>query len=184
MSTLHQSRFYSQTLVKYMVHLILSCSFYSLSCILIYNHTRGRRGRDRMVVELTAIYAISAHHHWCCVFESRSGRSSYITLGDKVCQQFATCQWFSPSSPVSSTNNCHDITKILLSGIKHHQTNKQTYNLTFKVSKDVHLRLWAFLYSFGWSFPITIGSPEVMLSMCMYYIIVHIKRFTSISMMN
>jgi len=30
------------------------------------------RGRDRMVVRFTAIYAISAYHHWCCEFESRS----------------------------------------------------------------------------------------------------------------
>jgi hypothetical protein len=35
---------------------------------------RGRRGRDCMVVELTATYAISAYHHWCCELVSRSGR--------------------------------------------------------------------------------------------------------------
>jgi hypothetical protein len=34
----------------------------------------GRRDRDRMVVEITTTYAISAHHHWCCEFESRSVR--------------------------------------------------------------------------------------------------------------
>jgi hypothetical protein len=34
----------------------------------------SRRGRDRMVVGFTTTYAISAYHHWCCVFESRSGR--------------------------------------------------------------------------------------------------------------
>jgi hypothetical protein len=28
-------------------------------------------GRDRMVVEFTTTYAISANHHWCCKFESR-----------------------------------------------------------------------------------------------------------------
>jgi len=33
-----------------------------------------RRGRDRMVVGFTTTYAISAYHHWCCEFESRSGR--------------------------------------------------------------------------------------------------------------
>jgi hypothetical protein len=27
-----------------------------------------------MVVGLTTTYAISAYHHWCCEFESRSGR--------------------------------------------------------------------------------------------------------------
>jgi hypothetical protein len=35
---------------------------------------RGRGGRDRMVVGFTTTYAISAYHHQCCEFESRSGR--------------------------------------------------------------------------------------------------------------
>ena len=34
---------------------------------------RGRRGCDQMVVGFTTTYAISAYHHWCCDFESRSG---------------------------------------------------------------------------------------------------------------
>jgi hypothetical protein len=29
----------------------------------IYINTRGRRGRDRMVVGFTTAYAISAYHH-------------------------------------------------------------------------------------------------------------------------
>jgi hypothetical protein len=36
--------------------------------------TGGRRGHDRMIVGFTTAYAISAYHHWCCEFESRSGR--------------------------------------------------------------------------------------------------------------
>jgi len=36
--------------------------------------TMGRRGRDFMVAGLTTTYAISAYHHRCCEFESRSGR--------------------------------------------------------------------------------------------------------------
>jgi len=35
---------------------------------------RGHRGRDRMIVGFTTTYAISAYHHWCCVFDSRSVR--------------------------------------------------------------------------------------------------------------
>jgi len=35
---------------------------------------RGRRSRDRMVVEFTTTYAFSAYHHWCCEFEFWSGR--------------------------------------------------------------------------------------------------------------
>jgi hypothetical protein len=31
-------------------------------------------GRDRIVVEFTTTYAIGAYHHWCCEFDSRSGR--------------------------------------------------------------------------------------------------------------
>ena len=34
----------------------------------------GNRGRDRMVAGFITTYAISAYHHWCCEFESRSGR--------------------------------------------------------------------------------------------------------------
>jgi hypothetical protein len=35
---------------------------------------------------------------------------------DIVCQWLAASQWFSPGTPVSSTNktDCHDITEILL----------------------------------------------------------------------
>ena len=35
---------------------------------------RGCRGRDRMIVGFTTTYAIRAYDHWCCEFESRSGR--------------------------------------------------------------------------------------------------------------
>jgi hypothetical protein len=42
------------------------------------------------------------------------------TLCDKVCQWLATGQWFSPGTPVSSTNKTdrHDITEILLKVVK------------------------------------------------------------------
>jgi hypothetical protein len=38
------------------------------------------------------------------------------TLCDKICRWFATGQWFSPGTPVSSIkkNECHDINEILL----------------------------------------------------------------------
>jgi hypothetical protein len=32
----------------------------------LFNVTRSRGGRDRMVVGFTTTYAISAYHHWCC----------------------------------------------------------------------------------------------------------------------
>jgi hypothetical protein len=54
----------------------------------------GRRGRDRMMVRFTTTCAISS----------------------------ATGRWFSPCTPVSSTNktNPHDIIE---SSVKHHKTN-------------------------------------------------------------
>ena len=45
---------------------------------------------------------------------------------DKVCQWLATGWWFSPSTPISSTNKTdrHDIAEILLKVVlRHHQTN-------------------------------------------------------------
>jgi len=33
-----------------------------------------RRGCDCMVVRFTTTCVISAYHHWCCEFESRSGQ--------------------------------------------------------------------------------------------------------------
>jgi hypothetical protein len=40
----------------------------------IINIWSVRDARDRMVVGFTTTYAISAYHHWCYEFESRSGR--------------------------------------------------------------------------------------------------------------
>jgi len=47
-----------------------------LNCFrtLVIKRKRSRRGRDRMVVGFTTAYAIITYHHWCCEFESRSGR--------------------------------------------------------------------------------------------------------------
>ena len=64
-----------------------------------------------MVVGFTTTCAISAYHHYSCEFQPRSLQGVLeITLYDKV------CQWFSPGTPVSSTNKTdhHDITEILL----------------------------------------------------------------------
>jgi hypothetical protein len=74
---------------------------------------RGRRGR--MVVGFTTTYAISAYHHlWVQILLRRCILNT--TLCDKVCQWLAAGQWFSPGTPVSSTNktDCHDIVEILL----------------------------------------------------------------------
>ena len=41
-----------------------------------YIYEGGRRGGDRVVVEFTTTYLISAYHRCCCEFESRSGRDA------------------------------------------------------------------------------------------------------------
>jgi hypothetical protein len=40
----------------------------------VVNVYPGPSWRDCMVVGFTTTYAIRAYHHWCCEFESRSGR--------------------------------------------------------------------------------------------------------------
>ena len=52
----------------------LNPRYFRVGLYIITDATRGRRGRDRMVVGFTTTYAISVYHHWWCVFESRSGR--------------------------------------------------------------------------------------------------------------
>jgi hypothetical protein len=88
-----------------------------MEIILIYSDViqrRDRRSRDRMVVGFTTIFAISAYHHCCCEFESRSGRGV----------QHYVIKFASP--PISSSNKTdrHDITEILLKVALN--TNKQT----------------------------------------------------------
>jgi len=52
----------------------------------------------------------------CRTAVTTEGSSVQVTLCDEVCQWLATGRWFSPGTPVSSTNktDCHDITEILL----------------------------------------------------------------------
>jgi hypothetical protein len=61
---------------------------------------RGHHGRDRMVVGFITTCAIS------CEFKSHSWRS---VLDTTLYDEF--CQWFSPGTPISSTNKSdyHDI---------------------------------------------------------------------------
>jgi len=56
---------------------LLNSGLYLLTFIfIIHLFLRGRHGRDRMVVGFTTTYVISAYQHWCCEFESRSGRGA------------------------------------------------------------------------------------------------------------
>jgi hypothetical protein len=68
----------------------------------------GRRGRDRMVVGFTTIYAIGTYHHWCCGFDSRSGRGvqHYVIKIVSDLQQvggFLRVLWFPPPIKLSAT---------------------------------------------------------------------------------
>ena len=57
---------------------------------------RGRRCRDRMVVEFTTITTD--------IVSSNLDQGECTSLYDKVCQCLVTGGWFSPGPPVSSTN--------------------------------------------------------------------------------
>jgi hypothetical protein len=91
-------------------------------------------GHDRMTVEFTTTYAISANHHRCCEFESRSGRGVQHSV-IKFVSDLRQVDGFLRGPPVSSTNETdrHDITEILLkvalNTIK--QTNKYTYIMIY-----------------------------------------------------
>ena len=92
---------------------------YFFGPVTAYLLTRGSHGRDRMVVGFITTYAISAYHHLCCDFESHSDDT---TICDQVSQWLATCRWFSPGTPLSSTNKTdrHDNWNIVERGVKHH----------------------------------------------------------------
>jgi hypothetical protein len=65
----------------------------------------------------TTTCVISAYHHSSCEVEPCSWQGVLdATLCDQVCQLLATGRWFSPDTPVSSTNktDCHNIIEILL----------------------------------------------------------------------
>ena len=89
---------------------------YSLVCDVI-SYTRDCRGRDRIVVGFTTTsYAISVYPTNVMSSNPAQARCTRTTLCDKVCQWLAASRWFSPGTPVSSTNKTdrHDITEILL----------------------------------------------------------------------
>jgi hypothetical protein len=89
-------------------------------------HLEDNRDRDRMVVGFTTASAINAYIHYNCEFEPRSWQGVLdTTLYDKVCQWLAAGQWFSPVTPVSSTNKTEPVTLelviVLLFHIMHYK---------------------------------------------------------------
>jgi hypothetical protein len=79
----------------------VACKIIS-SHLCIFQRIQGRRGRNRMVVGFTTIYAIGSYHHWCCGIDSRSGR-----------EWLAASRWFSLVFSTIKTD-CHNIAEILL----------------------------------------------------------------------
>ena len=77
--------------------------------------TRGRRGRDRMVVGFTTTYAISAYHHYRCELEPRSGEVFSI---QHYVIKYVSDLWhvggFHRVLRFPIPIKCHDITEILL----------------------------------------------------------------------
>ena len=97
---------------------------------IMYRVLRGRRGRDRIVVGFTTTYAISANlplRLWVRIPLMRDVLDT--TLCDKVYQWLATSRWFSPGTPVSSTNKTdhYDITEVVL------KVALNTINLNIKI---------------------------------------------------
>jgi hypothetical protein len=80
-----------------------------------------------MVVGFTTTYAMNAHHHLSCEFESHSLWGVLDTTWcDKVCQWLTVGQWFSSGTPVSSTNKTvwpKYNWNIVQSGVKHLNPN-------------------------------------------------------------
>jgi hypothetical protein len=79
-----------------------------LNAFIMTNSPNFRRGRDCMVVGFTTTYVISAYHHWCCEFESRSGRGvqHYVMKFVSDLQQvggFLRVLLFPPSIKLSAT---------------------------------------------------------------------------------
>ena len=146
---------------------IMPCSGHHLGFQINTWNIRGRRGRDRMVVGFTTTYAISAYHHWCCEFESRSGRRVQHYVIKCVSDLWQVGGFFRvlrfPLQNYPPRYNWN----IVESGIKHHQTNKQTYNIfivfSYKMSEPwilghtyLRITLWILLFNFFY-----LGSNEI-----------------------
>ena len=88
---------------------------FHIETLSFHNIILGRRGRDRVVVVNPTTYVISAYHHWCCEFESRSGRGvqHYVIIFVSDLRQFGSFRRvlrFHPSIKLTG----HDVAEILL----------------------------------------------------------------------
>jgi hypothetical protein len=90
------------------------------------------RGFLSIVVGFTTTYAVSSYHHWCCEFESRSGRSvqHYVI---KIYDRSVVFSGYSGCS--TNKTDRHDITEILLKVAL--STSKQAKNKQTTLDKVV-----------------------------------------------
>ena len=107
-------------------------------CRLIFIHYRGPSWSWSYGSWIyNTIYAIGAYHHWCCEFESRSGRGVQHNV-IKFVSDLRQVGGFSAGTPVSSTNKTdrHDIAEILLKVALN--TIKQTTKNHYRVCLSTH----------------------------------------------
>jgi hypothetical protein len=100
----------------------------------LYMALTGRRGRDRMVVGFTTTYAISAYHHWCCDFESRSWRGvqHYVIKFVSDLWQVGGFIRVLRFPPRYNWN-------IVESGVKHHQVNKHAWSYSIHTGSTLSI---------------------------------------------
>ena len=117
------------------------CETTNFCCIvLIY---WGRHGCNRMVVGFATTYAIGAYHHWCCEFESCSGRGVQHYVMKFVCG-FLGYSGFLHQYNLPPRYNWN----IVESGIKHHKTKPnhtycETSHIDYKwITLVVIITLW------------------------------------------
>ena len=119
-----------------------------------------RRGRDRMVVGISITYSV--YNHWCCEFESRSGRCT--TLCEKVSNSrpvggFLGVLRFPP--PIKLIDITDILLKVVLNTIKPTKPNLNLCRLILCsfvfVLTCLHVQYFMrlcvlILYFFGWLF--------------------------------
>jgi hypothetical protein len=60
----------------------------------------------------TLMYCCLSYHHWCCEFESRSGRGVQHYVIKFVSDLREVGAWFSPGNPVFSTNKTDNVAPV------------------------------------------------------------------------
>jgi len=110
---------------------------------------RCRLGRDRMVLSWIYNYLCNRCLSPLKLWVRISIRERCTTLCDEVCHWLATGRWFSPGTPVSSTNKTdgHDITKILLKVALNTITITSNSKMKFVIIYILSLK-WIYLLTF------------------------------------